>query len=106
MRRNPFCQAFDLESGHIVELHVDASGLVYLMTPENLMKYCFGRDDYEAEGAMPHADPIELVAGRAGRWFLVSEQLLIGTYRLRRGVQATQGALMMRRVMPDVPPAA
>jgi hypothetical protein len=28
---------------------------------------------------MPHADPIELVAGRAGRWFLVSEQLLIGT---------------------------
>lgn len=106
MRRNPFCQAFDLESGHIVELHVDENAFVHLMTPENLMRYCFGRDDYEAEGAMPFANPIELVAARTGRWFLVSDQRLLGTYRLRRGAQATQGALMMRRFMPDVPPAA
>jgi hypothetical protein len=106
MRRNPFCQAFDLESGHIVELRVNEAGPVYLMTPENLMRYCFGRDDYEAEGAIPLADPIELVARRAGRWFLVSEQQLLGTYRLRRGVHSTLGALKMRRVTPDVPPAA
>ena len=106
MRRNPFCQAFDLQGGEIIELHVGDAGPVYLMTPENLMRYCFGRDDYDAEGATPFADSIELVANRSGRWFLISEQLLMGTYRLRRGVNATMGALTMRRVTPDIPPAA
>lgn len=95
--RNPYCQAFDLVSGQIVELHVDEAGLVYLMTSENLAKYCAGRGDYAAEESMPFADPIELVAGEAGRWYLVSEQLLRGAYRLRRDLGAIGGQLAMRR---------
>jgi hypothetical protein len=98
MTRNPYAQGFDLLSGQIVELRVEEAGLVYLMTAKNLALYCIGRDDYDAEGSMPFADPIELVAGDAGRWFLVSEHQLRGMYRLRRGVQMTEGRLAMRRV--------
>jgi hypothetical protein len=97
MARNPYLQAFDLRSGEIVELTVGAAGLLYLMTPENLTKYCAGREDYKAEGAMPGVSPIELVAGRAGRWYLVSEHPLEGTYRLRRGLDVRSGSLRMQR---------
>jgi hypothetical protein len=113
MRRNPFCQAFDLQDGQSVEihskiadLHVAQAGLVYLMTPANLMAYCFGRNDYETETALPFADPIALFAGHAGRWFLVSELELRGTYCLRGGAEISTGPLRMRRVTPDIPPAA
>lgn len=85
--RNPFSQVFDLESGQIIELHVDAGALVHLMTLENLSNYCAGRDNYQAESNMPFADPIELVAGDTGRWFLVSEALLEGAYRPRLAME-------------------
>jgi hypothetical protein len=99
--RNPYCQAFDLRSGEIVELDVDAAGLVYLMTAENMPKYCAGRDDFIAEASMPFANPIELVARKAGRWFLVSEDLLQGSYRLRRGLESKAGRLQMYRAKPS-----
>lgn len=68
--RNPFCQAFDLVSGQIIELHLnEGTALVYLMSSENVATYCAGRNDYQAEASMPFAEVIELVAGYAGRWF-------------------------------------
>lgn len=101
MPRNPYCQAFELRSGEIVELHLEAAGLVYLMTAENMPKYCAGRDDFIAEGNLPFATPIELVARKTGRWFLVSEQRLTGTYRLRRGLETKTGRLQMYRARPS-----
>ena len=96
--RNPYCQAFDLNTGQIIELRVDEGGLVYLMTCENLSKYCAGRDDYLAEGSMPFADPIELVTREAGRWFIVCEHQLQGTFWLRGGFDVKSGPLQMHRV--------
>lgn len=98
--RDPYCQPFDLRSGEIVELHVDAAGLVYLMTDENLIKYRAGREDFKAEASLPFASPIELVAGKTGRWYLVSEQALEGLYRVRRGLESRTGILQMIRRRP------
>jgi Domain of unknown function (DUF1883) len=95
--RNPYCQPFDLRSGEIVELHIDVAGLVSLMTDENLLKYRAGRDDYTAEESLPFASPIELVARKAGRWYLVSEQPLEGLYRVRLGLESRTGLLQMFR---------
>lgn len=102
MARNPYCQSLELRAGEIVELHGDEAGLVHLMTAENFAKYCASRDDYTAEGSLPFADPIELVARKAGRWFLVCEQQLRGEYRLRRGLYVRTGRLQMYRVRPSV----
>jgi hypothetical protein len=55
--RNPYLHAFDLRSGEIVELTVDAAVLVYLMMHENLTKYRVGRDDYAAEGQFRESVP-------------------------------------------------
>jgi hypothetical protein len=88
---------FDLRSGEIVEIHLDEAGPVCLMSAENLMRYRLGRDDYVAEGSLPFASPIELVARNAGQWHLVSEQPLSGMYRLRRGVETRTGTLRMTR---------
>jgi hypothetical protein len=103
MARNPFCQAFELQSGQIVELAVDDAESAYLMTESNVIKYCEGRDDYEAEGSMPFASPIELVAADKGWWYLISEHQLRGRYRLRLGIRVTEGQLEMRRVRSAAP---
>jgi hypothetical protein len=77
--RKPYCQALDLRSGEIVEIHVDVAGVVYLTTEDNLQKYRAGRVDYAAEESLPFASPIELVARKPGRWYLMSEQPLGGS---------------------------
>ena len=63
------------------------------MTEDNIQKYRAGRKDYAAEENLPFASPIELVARKAGRWYLVSEQPLEGLYRVRRGVESRTGRL-------------
>jgi hypothetical protein len=98
--RNPYCQAFYLQGGQIVELHVDAAGWVYLMTDENLVKYCAGLKNYSAQHGMLLDRPIKIVAANTGRWYVVSEHLLQGTYRLRMGADVSEGPLEMRRVRP------
>jgi hypothetical protein len=95
--RDPYCQPFDLHGGEIVELHVDVAGLIYLMTDENLLKYRAGREDFTAEESLPFASPIELVARKTGRWYLVSEQALEGLYRVRRGLESRTGLLQLTR---------
>ena len=97
MRRNPYCQPFNLRSGEIVELRGGEAAPVYLMTGDNLMKYRAGRDDYVAEVSMPFAELIELVAAKAGNCHLVCEQPLRGTYRVRRGLDERTGTLQMAR---------
>jgi len=94
--RTVYCQPFDFHAGQIIELDVEPNGLVYLMTAENLAKYRAGRDDFSAEGGRPLTRPIELVARKGGRWYLVSDGPLQGPYRLRRGVEAMTGTLAMK----------
>ncbi|HEX3458963.1 MAG TPA: DUF1883 domain-containing protein [Candidatus Baltobacteraceae bacterium] len=98
MARQFYSQVFDLVGGQIVELNVDATCAVYLMTAENLARYRAGRDDFVAEGGMPLTRPIELVARKSGRWYLVAQDALRGGYNLRIGVQNTAGVLAMQPI--------
>lgn len=95
--RNPYCQPFELRSGEIVELEVTAPSSIYLMTTDNLARYRAGRKDYVAEASLPFASRVELVAHKAGVWYLVSERPLEGVCHLRRGLEVRTARLHLTR---------